>query len=118
MFCENCGNKLEGSHEFCTKCGHSNTTRSSNKSFSNRESFDQKWWLRLARVIYIVLYIILPFLLIWVWDENSRYPEEAFGLSFMTFVIYVVVVRLIKITFFYIAFAQKPQWKREFKKFF
>lgn len=22
MFCENCGNKIEEGHKFCTKCGH------------------------------------------------------------------------------------------------
>ena len=79
---------------------------------------DDKWWYRLAKVIYIGLYVILPFLLIIVWDENSYYPEEAFLLALFTFVIYVASARLIKVIFLYIAFAQKPQWKKEFKKFF
>lgn len=118
MFCKNCGKKIEESHEFCTKCGHPNTIKSSDKAFLNQESFDQKWWLRLVKVIYISLYIILLFLIIFIWNENSRYPEEAFGFSLMTFIIYIVVLRLIKVTFFYIAFAEKPQWKKEFKKYF
>jgi len=118
MFCENCGKKIEESHEFCTKCGHPNTIKSSDKVFSNQESFDQKWWLRFAKIIYISLYIILPFLLIWIWDENSYYIEEAFGFSLMTFIIYIATLRLIKIAFFYITFAERPQWKKEFKKFF
>ena len=116
MFCTNCGKKVSESATFCTECGKS--TSSEAEIRTSQTDLEQKWWLRLAKVIYIGLYIILPFLLIIVWDENSRYPDEAFWLTLLTFVIYVVSVRLIKIAFLYISFAQKPRWKKEFKKFF
>jgi len=116
MFCTNCGKKISESATFCTECGKSTSSEAEIKT--SQANLDQKWWLRLARVVYIGVYIILPILLIIVWDENSYYPEDAFWLTLITFVIYVVSARLIKITFLYIAFAQKPRWKREFKKFF
>jgi len=117
MFCENCGNKIDETHKFCTKCGHSASVINEEEK---KPVTDKKWWLRFVKVIYISLYIILPFLLIFVWDDSRYYgsAEEAFWLTLLTFVVYIVSVRLIKITFLYIAFAQKPQWKKEFKKFF
>jgi hypothetical protein len=116
MFCTNCGKKISESATFCTECGRSTTPEVEAKTHNS--NLDHKWWLRLAKVVYIGLYIVLPFLLIIVWDENSYYPGDAFWLTLITFVIYVVSVRLIKIIFLYIAFAQKPRWKMEFKKFF
>ncbi|MEK7109686.1 MAG: hypothetical protein AAB876_00535, partial [Patescibacteria group bacterium] len=112
--------KISENATFCTECGNPTSPKVAIKTSPN-SNLDQKWWLRFAKVIYIALYIPLPFLLILVWDEKSRYygsTGEAFWLALLTFVIYVVVVRLIKITFLYIVFAQKPQWKKEFKKFF
>lgn len=132
MFCENCGNKLKENHKFCTGCGHSNSSELSHK----KESIfsDEKWWHRLAKVIYIGLYLPLPVALIAVWSENSQscvssfYPTysrtctdtlgEAFLLTLLTLVAWVVVLRLMKIIFLYITLARKPQWKKEFKKFF
>lgn len=130
MFCENCGNKLKEGYKFCTKCGHSNPSEVKDEPVLS----DEKWWSRLAKVIYIGLYLPLPLVLIAVWAENSQscvssfYPTysrtctdtigEAFLLTLLTLVAWVVVLRLIKIIFLYIALAQKPQWKREFKKFF
>ena len=129
MFCENCGNKLEEAHKFCVKCGHSNQKEITQKISSRSNHFDQKWWYRLAKVIYIALYIPLPFLIALVWSLNSStynfstdsYSDttgESFWYSLLALVIYIVIARLIKITFLYITFAQKPQWKREFKKLF
>ena len=133
MFCENCGNKLGGDHKFCMKCGYSNARGVQIKTPTTGH-LDQRWWLRLAKVIYIGLYIPLPFVLFAVWSENSQYCNygyyptysqtctdtlgEAFWYSLMTLVIWIVVLRAIKIVFLYISLAEKPQWKREFKKFF
>lgn len=127
MFCENCGNKLEKDHKFCTKCGHSNSPELSHKKESALS--DEKWWYRLVKVVYIGSYVPLPFVLIAVLAENSSsynyYPRtytdttgEAFLLTLLTLVGWIVVLRLTKIIFLYIALAQKPQWKKEFKKFF
>ena len=127
MFCENCGNKLKEGHKFCTKCGHSNVSEA--KEEKSPTLSDDKWWYRLAKVIYVLLYLPLLVVVPLVWSENvprynSYFEEyygsygEAFWYSVLTLVIYVVVVRLIKITFLYISFAKKPIWKKEFKKFF
>lgn len=133
MYCEHCGNKLDGAHKFCTKCGNPTASEAVIKSSSATiQNLDQKWWMRLAKVVYVVLYLSLLIIIPLVWSENSstysgyyggqyRYEDTygtAFWYSLLTLVIYIVVVRLVKITFLYIAFAQKPQWKREFKKFF
>ena len=79
----------------------------------------------LRSTLVLVFLLVIPL----VWSENSSnydyytrsYTDttgEAFWYSLLTLIIWVVVVRLIKITFLYIALAQKPQWKKEFKKFF
>lgn len=88
-----------------------------------------KWWHRLSKVIYIALYIPLPFILVSEWMLTSTSysytsrsyeptPFNAFWIILLTFVVYMIVVRLIKITFFYIAIGQSPKWKKEFKKIF
>src|SRR3989344_3956885 len=76
MFCENCGNKLEKGHKFCMKCGHSNLpeTRKEKEPVLS----DEKWWSRLAKVIYIGLYLPLPVALIAVWTENSQSCVSSF----------------------------------------
>ncbi len=122
MFCEKCGNKLKENHKFCTECGHLNLDKQEFKKTSSN-ILEQKWWFRLAKVLYIFLYIPLPFVIIEVWSDNtpSHYYyddsySEAFWYSLLTLVVWVVILRLIKITFLYIAFGKKPQWKKEFKK--
>lgn len=127
MFCENCGNKLKEGHKFCTQCGHSNAPET--KQEKSPTLSDEKWWYRLAKVFYVLLYLPLLLVIPLVWSENSSsynyytssYTDttgEAFWYSLLTLVVWVIVVRLIKITFLYIALAQKPRWKKEFKKFF
>ena len=127
MFCSSCGKKISESDTFCTECGHSNVSEIREEKTSTLS--DDKWWYRLAKVIYVLLYLPLLPLILLVWSENvPRYNAyfnkyygsygEAFWYSLLTLVVYIVVVRLIKIIFLYIAFAQKPRWKKEFKKFF
>lgn len=133
MFCEKCGNKFKENHNFCTECGHSNFDKQESKSISVTNILEQKWWFRLTKVFYIFLYIPLPFAIISVWIENtpdSYYSSlskqyyshgsygEAFWYSLLTLVAWVIALRLIKITFLYIAFGKKPKWKKEFKKLF
>lgn len=127
MFCENCGNTIQHGHKFCMKCGQPINTHMPNQSII--ADHDQVWWFRMAKVIYIVLYIPLPFVLWGAWAANSEsynyytrtYTStagNAFWYSLITLIIYVVILRLLKITFLYIAFGQKVQWHKEFKKFF
>lgn len=130
MFCEKCGHQLNN-ERFCPNCGkeiyhtqieHDHTPKS-----------QDKWYLRLARVIYIVLYIPLPFVIFGVWTSNDPYSYyssysrewisygsygEAFWYSLLTLVIWVVILRLIKIAILYIFTGVKPRWKMEFKKFY
>ena len=129
MFCKSCGNKLSETSKFCTKCGKVVEEISVEKS-TKSEELEQKWWYRLAKVLYVGTYFPLLILIPLVWIESAPYYSsyyreyrggsygEAFWYSLLTLVAYVVVVRLIKISFLYIALVQKPEWKKEFKKFF
>jgi hypothetical protein len=123
MHCENCGHKLETSDKFCTKCGTAAPGVVAAPSIS-----DESWWYRLLKVIYILLYILLPFLLWLVWDENATswnygggYQDttgSAIWYTFITLVVYIVIVRLIKLACLYIAAGEKLSWKKEFKRLF
>ena len=134
MFCENCGNKNDGSYKFCTKCGHPTALSAVESAIKKnpRSSPDERWWHRLLKVAYIFLYLQILWIVPAVWSINSssytnyylgEYHQEdtyakAFWYSVLAIVIFVVVLRLIKLTVLYIAIAQKPEWKKEFKKLF
>jgi len=119
--------QLEKPDKFCVGCGQPIPMGESTSSHTL--ILDQKWWSRLSKVIYIILYIPLPFILFGVWTANSsdydyflnsysKTTGKAFWYSLLTLAIYVIIARLIRITFFYITFAQKPNWRGEFKRFF
>lgn len=126
MFCENCGNKTQEGYKFCTKCGYSTLPVLPKDTVTNYiTKSNEKWWHRLLRVIYIIAYIPLPILLMLVWSENSssyssafETTGDAFWYSLLTLVIYVVIIRLIKIAVLYVAVGRKPEWRQEFKKLF
>ena len=132
MFCKNCGNKLKEGHQFCTECGHPSVFDISKKEVINHTVINNdKWWHRLLKVAYIFLYIQILWIVPVVWSSNSSSSSyflgkyhyqntygEAFWYSLLAIVIFVVTVRLIKLTVLYVALAQKPKWKKEFKKFF
>lgn len=123
MYCHKCGNEIKGNDRFCIKCGSSVL---SEKIIEKPVIFEDRWYLRLAKVIYIALYIPLPFVLFGIWTLNQPYcyygscglNGEAFWYTLLTFVAWVVILRLVKVAFFYIFIAQKPKWKIEFRKFF
>lgn len=127
MFCDKCGKELKISDKFCTECGAVMPAE------KEKPTPEDKWYLRLAKVIYIVLYIPLPFVLWGVWTSNDPYSYyssysrewisygsygEAFWYSLLTLVIWVVILRLIKIAVLYVATGRKISWRMEFKKFF
>ncbi len=118
MFCEHCGNKLIDSHKFCTKCGRSTIGEGAiNNATISNSSPDPKWWLRLLKVIYILLYFPLIFVLPLTWDANSYMGiSQAYWYSLLVLVIYLLIMKLIRIAFLYIALAQKPRWGKEIKK--
>ncbi len=143
MFCTDCGNKLKEGEKFCTNCGKSQDGESERKTAKKVASNvgehtpvaistpaftavkQERWWDRLFKVVYILSYVILPLILIAVWEENScsyyrSYcsGDEAFWATLFTFIGYVVFVRLVKITFLYIAKGQTVSWRKEFKNFF
>lgn len=133
MFCNNCGNELKAGHQFCTECGHSNTSNATKKTVTNQVTIrDDRWWHRFLKVLYVFIYLQILWILPAVWSTNSSiyvghirneyvYRDtygQAFWYSLLALAIFVVVVRLIKITVLYVIWAQKPQWKVEFKKLF
>lgn len=133
MLCKTCGQKLNEAEKICTKCGASVAIGETTKTISTaQEIVKGKWWFRLANVIYIILHLPLLVLIPIVWNDNSSeylgntingaiYNDtfgEAFLYSLITLVIYLFVARLVKITFLYIAFGQKPVLRKEFRKFF
>ncbi len=93
---------------------------------------NDKWWQRLLKVVYIFLYAQILWIVPVVWSTNSTSysgyygstyhyedtPGAAFWYSVLAIVIFVVVLRLIKLTVLYIAMGRKPEWKKEFKKLF
>jgi len=135
MFCEYCGNRIDDLHKFCTKCGRATSTNKDKEIISEDKthvSLEEKWWQRLLKVVYILLYFPLLVIVPLVWSENSssysgyyagqyRYEDtyaEAFWYSLLTLIIYLIVLRMIKLATLYITIGQKPNWKKEFKKLF
>jgi hypothetical protein len=126
---------MSDTHKFCIKCG--NSTSTSKEKFAKSELDHSipkdKWWYRLLKVIYVVSYLPLLGIIPGVWMSNAKScyysyysyttscsgsDSEAFWYSFLTLVIYMIVVRLIKIAVLYVAIGQKPEWKRQFRKIF
>ncbi len=126
MYCEHCGNKLQEGYKFCTKCGHSTVPMQTKTAVVQQSTFslNDKWWHRLLKVLYVVSYLPLLIIIPVVWSENSysyysgNTTGEAFWYSLLTLVIYMAIVRLVKIAVLYVAFGRKPEWKREFKRLF
>ena len=127
MYCEHCGSKIQDGYKFCTKCGNS-TTKNSLKDFTTppKQTNNETWWVRLLKVLYIIIHLPLLLIIPLVWSENtescyyscSGSTSQAFWYSLLTLVIYIVVVRLIKLAVMYIAMGRKPEWKKEFRKLF
>lgn len=123
MFCENCGNKMQEGHKFCTKCGHPNSSPAQNNIPTQRpfrHSMNEKKRRFLHVAVYLPLLIIVPV----VWSENSYsyYSGDSYGtaffLSLLSLVVYVAMIRIIKVSIAYIMHGEKPDWKKEFKKTF
>ena len=129
MYCEHCGKKLNVSDKFCTKCGQSviqpDQTNQTLKTAVT--SLNEKWWHRLLKILYIIAHLPLLGMVLLVWSENtpscyysscSGSYSEAFWYSILTIIIYLVILRLIKLAVNYVVVGQKPIWKKEFKKLF
>jgi ABC-type spermidine/putrescine transport system permease subunit II len=128
-FCHKCGKKLEEAEKYCSECGTVVIAENPTNNILTEKNRGEQWWLRLAKVIYVILYLPLLLIIPLVWSENTPYYSsysqkyygsymEAFWYSLLTLIIYVVIVRLIKIAFLYIALGHKRKWGVEFTKFF
>lgn len=131
MFCENCGNRIDNSHKFCTKCGNSTTVEIKKNQTIQQGVIvsNDNWWQRLLKVAYIFLCLQILWIVPAVWGSNLPYCStyssycsgsysESFWYSVLAIVIFVFVTRLIKITVLYVAMGRKPEWKKEFKKLY
>lgn len=134
MYCEKCGNQIDTSYKFCTKCGHSTIHTGSKNPVASQAPVlsNDKWWHRVLKVSYIFVCVQILWIVPTVWVSNSSsyvgyslgqyiYEdtyESAFLYSLLAICIFIVVTRLIKITVLYIAMGRKPEWKSEFKKLF
>ena len=83
---------------------------------------DEKWYHRLAIVVYILSHIPLIFVVQAVWLEYAREysyyhktyvgsDADALWLSFIAIIIYILVLRLIKMIIKYILKGTKPKLK-------
>ena len=130
MFCEKCGSQVNN-EKFCPNCGHK--IHHANTEVEHISVSQDKWYIRLAKVVYIGLYIPLPFVLFGVWTSSDPYSYyssysheyisygsygEDFWYSLLTLVVWIVILRPMKIAVLYVFTGQKAQWKKEFKKFF
>lgn len=134
MYCENCGNKIDSTYKFCTKCGNPAVLEVKNHPVTQQVPAvsNDRWWQRLLKVVYIFLYLQILWIVPVVWLANSssytgyyggEYHYEdtydaAFWYSVLAVVIFVVVLRLVKLTVLYITLGRRPAWGKEFKKLF
>ena len=84
---------------------------------NENNNHETMWWFRLAKVLYITLYLFLPVVSFVVsgtsYDENGMFFLSIL-FAFLAVFSCFVILQLVKITFLYIIFAKKPQWKKDF----
>jgi|GEM_PF-1613913 hypothetical protein len=129
MYCENCGNEYSPEENFCIKCGNALEEAGSNNapvSVSEMPDFnkkqDERWYHRFGIVVYVLAHLPLLIVVPIVWSENAREystyyksyrgsDSEAFWYCFLTIIIWIGVLRLIKIATRYIIGGTKPKFK-------
>lgn len=122
MFCTTCGNRLNDGNNHCTNCGASVVSTGTTASNHSEQKVvtESKWWHRLGLVIYIFFNILLIPVVFAVWSGNSTsyvsdmgyyHYENSYGLafwySFLTIIIWLLVLRLIKIALRYVVSGKK-----------
>jgi hypothetical protein len=131
MFCKNCGKENKEDSKFCIACGNSLIEESISNKNQPKNTLSEKWWYRLFKVTYILMYIPLLVIIIATWYSNKPYCSyyyskqscygsysDAFWYSLLALIIGITVLRLIKISFIYVIKGQRPKWKKEFKKIY
>lgn len=143
IFCNQCGSENIIEDNFCVQCGSgldkeifthnqvSNIQKEERIKNINPSIIKEEWWYRLLRVLYFVLYlpifIIVP--LVWMDNEpycyNSYYYDncvnqngESFWYSLLTLIIYIFIIRLIKLSIKYIISGKEIKWREEFRRFY
>jgi len=122
MFCEKCGNKYTEGENFCIKCGGALDGSATPVSRVPETKKDERWWHRLANVVYVAAHLPLLLVVPLVWSENARryssyYKEyrgsdgEALWYCILTIVIWLAVLRLIKMSVRYVAGGVRPVYK-------
>ncbi len=121
MYCKECGHEYGTDEKYCIKCGKSLDSNYGGTGEGGR------WYHRLGMVIYVFFNLLLLPVVFAVWSESSKtyvsdggygynYHYEydyVMGLwySFLTVVVWLLVLRLIKIALRYIATGRKFQFK-------
>ena len=129
MTCPKCKVESTGQNNFCTKCGTALHKKDKTKEKQKKNKLEEKILFRIGKVAYILYYIFLVLVAIGVWLESQPYyssyyektmgsVDEAFGYTLLTLLIGIVFIRLMKVAFIYICFAQKADWSSEIKKWF
>lgn len=135
MYCEKCGHKKHEAEKFCTQCGNqlsevAQSLPEEMTAINQSTIIEDRWWLRLLKVAYIFLCLQILWIVPLVWSINSTTyvggyystykdtPETAFWYSVLTIIIYMAITRLLKISVLYIATGKKPNWGKEFRKFY
>lgn len=94
---------------------------------NQKNNLEQKWWFRVAKVVYIFLYLLLVIGLIAGGIDNfysygdgtiTYTPWFAVANVLIGGIIGLAMIKVVKIIFFYIFLAQKPHWKRELTNIF
>ena len=129
MYCENCGNEYSPEENFCIKCGSplgaaslESTVKPVNEMPEAKKKKDERWYHRLGVVAYVIAHLPLLIVLPIVWSENDTsynsysrsYTDtsgEAFWYCLLTLVIWVLVLRLIKMALKYVVRGTKPKFK-------
>jgi hypothetical protein len=127
MFCTNCGKGIDGNEKFCINCGRaltkdSGVTSEVKQTVVEKVSSDERWYHRLGTVVYVLAHLPLLFVVPFVWSENARYYDvyfetyrgsdgEAFVWVIITIVIWLLVLRGIKMMLRYVVGGYRPSIK-------
>ena len=77
-----------------------------------QQNFNKKWWYRLLEVVYIFLYFIIPFIVLNSINGPENVIERTFFLIYLA-ILFIVGIRIIKISIVYILKGEKIDWKKE-----
>ena len=103
MFCEKCGSKLSDKAAFCEGCGNpiGIPVKKEKNQFTPSKNI---WWYRLSKTLYIIAHLLLLLIIPLLSGTKDDFLVWKIALGYFLF------LKLIKISFFYVVFSQKPKW--------